>query len=56
MKETIAKQFVAKGQTLKVSTRIDTGILGGLVIQIGDRTVDFSVASRLNSIKKDLYK
>lgn len=54
LRETIGKQFLGKSQSLKLATKVDAGILGGLLIQIGDRTVDFSVASRLNTIKKDL--
>ena len=44
-------------QTLNVDTvsfSVDPSILGGLVIRIGDRVVDNSVASRMNAMRESL--
>jgi len=38
-----------------VSTQVDESILGGLVIQIGDRLLDGSTRSRLNSLRNQLH-
>eukprot|EP01031_Cornospumella_fuschlensis_P028536 gene28536-34446_t len=38
-----------KGQ-VEVSTKVDEGLLGGLQVQIGDRFLDLSVASRIASL------
>lgn len=45
---------MAAGQEIKLSTKIDEAILGGLVVQIGDQTIDMSASSRLNAVKKSL--
>ena len=38
-----------------VSTQVDESILGGLVIQIGDRLLDGSTRSRLDSLRNQLH-
>ncbi len=38
-----------------VSTQVDESILGGLVIQIGDRLLDGSTQSRLNSLRNRMH-
>lgn len=35
---------------------IDSSIIGGLIIRIGDRVVDSSIRSKIDSMKKDLMK
>lgn len=39
--------FVGEGKTLKVSNPVNPDILGGLVVEVGDKTVDLSVASKV---------
>lgn len=36
--------------------KIDTSIIGGLIIRIGDRVVDSSIRSKIELMKKDLMK
>ena len=38
-----------------VSTQVDESILGGLVIQIGDRLLDGSTRSRLDSLRNRMH-
>lgn len=41
-------------KTLEVSTEVDESLIGGMIVQIGDRRVDGSVASRLNNMTRQL--
>ncbi|KAI1006170.1 hypothetical protein K3495_g2051 [Podosphaera aphanis] len=45
-------RFVGQGKKLKVKNKINPDILGGLVVEIGDRTIDLSVSSRLAKMNK----
>ena len=48
--------FVADliGREVVVTARVDESILGGLIIQIGDRLLDGSARSRLNGLREQL--
>ena len=48
--------FVADliGREVVVTARVDDSILGGLIIQIGDRLLDGSAQSRLNGLREQL--
>lgn len=48
--------FVADliGREVVVTARVDDAILGGLIIQIGDRLLDGSARSRLNGLREQL--
>ena len=48
--------FVAEliGREVVVTARVDESILGGLIIQIGDRLLDGSAQSRLNGLRDQL--
>ena len=48
--ETVKKSFDAK----EVSFRVDPGILGGLVVKIGDKILDGSVAGKLEGLRQNL--
>lgn len=48
----LKKGFVQPGQTLKVSTRMDSSILGGLIVEVGDKTLDLSVATKLKRLNQ----
>lgn len=43
------KSFVKSNETVQLTAKVDPSILGGMVVSIGDRYVDMSVA---NKIKK----
>merc|ERR1711924_114568 len=46
--------FLAKGQTLTMSCKTDPSILGGLVVEIGDKHVDLSILSRITKLQNEL--
>lgn len=39
------------GKDVQLTTRVDPGLLGGLVVKVGSRMVDSSLRTKLNSIK-----
>jgi len=42
------------GDSATISFRVDPAILGGLVVRVGDRIVDGSVAGRLENLRQNL--
>lgn len=40
--------FLKKGQSLNVTMKVDPSIIGGMVVSIGDKYVDMSIASKIN--------
>jgi F-type H+-transporting ATPase subunit delta len=53
-KSLVAKLEAQYGANLGLSYRIDPSILGGLVVRIGDKLIDGSVASKLTAMKQAL--
>ncbi|KAI1428046.1 ATP synthase delta subunit-domain-containing protein [Xylaria sp. FL1777] len=45
-------QYVGQGKKLKVRNEVNPEILGGLVVEIGDRTIDLSVSSKIAKLNK----
>merc|ERR1712127_339767 len=45
--ETALNGFLQKGQSLQMTTRIAPAIVGGLVVVIGDRYIDMSLATKM---------
>ncbi|KAH0545767.1 ATP synthase subunit O, mitochondrial [Cotesia glomerata] len=45
--ESALKLFLTKGQTLLLTTKVDPSIIGGMVVSIGDKYVDMSIASKV---------
>ncbi|KAK2625736.1 hypothetical protein QTJ16_005048 [Diplocarpon rosae] len=45
-------QYVGSGKKLKVTNKVNPDILGGLVVEIGDRTIDLSVSARIAKMNK----
>ena len=41
----------AVGKDVKITTRVDPALLGGLVVKVGSRMIDNSLATKLNSLK-----
>ncbi|XP_011314379.1 ATP synthase subunit O, mitochondrial [Fopius arisanus] len=45
--ESTLKMFLQKGQTLLLTTKVDPTIIGGMLVSIGDKYVDLSIASKV---------
>ena len=43
--------FMKSGQKSLISYTVDSSIMGGMVVSIGDRFVDMSMASKMYSVK-----
>jgi F-type H+-transporting ATPase subunit O len=52
--EAVLKTFVKSKETIFLTARVDPGIIGGMVVSIGDRYVDMSVASKIKKYKEIL--
>ncbi|KAF5026097.1 hypothetical protein F66182_1819 [Fusarium sp. NRRL 66182] len=44
--------YVGQGKKLKVTNTVNPDIVGGLVVEIGDRTIDLSVSARIAKMNK----
>lgn len=47
-------KFVGSGKTLKISNEVKPEILGGLIVEVGDNTVDLSVSAKVTKLNKVL--
>ena len=45
-------QYVGQGKKLKVTNTVNPDIVGGLVVEIGDRTIDLSVSAKMARMNK----
>lgn len=49
----IAKSaLVGQGKKLRVTNKVNPEILGGLVVEVGDRTIDLSVSAKVAKLNK----
>lgn len=46
--------FVGKSKTLELVNKVNPDILGGLIVEVGDRTVDLSVSNKIAKLNKVL--
>ncbi|AWP12201.1 putative ATP synthase subunit O mitochondrial isoform 5 [Scophthalmus maximus] len=46
------KGFLQKGETIKLETKADSSILGGMVVCIGDKYVDMSTKTKIQKLTK----
>lgn len=53
-KDTVRKDIVSKIGSQAVTFRVDPSILGGLVVKVGDKVVDGSVAGQLEALRQSL--
>ncbi|KAF2980790.1 hypothetical protein EK904_010953, partial [Melospiza melodia maxima] len=44
--------FLAKGEVLKLETKTDPAILGGMIVNIGEKYVDMSTRSKIQKLTK----
>lgn len=50
--EAALKGFLKSNQKILVSTKIDPNIIGGMIVTIGDKYVDMSIASKVRKYSK----
>ena len=57
LEQSISKSsLISKGQKVKMENKVSETILGGLIVEIGDRTIDLSVQSRVSKLNQLLYE
>ena len=54
LESAIGKSEYSQGKKLKVVTKVNPDILGGLIVEIGERTIDYSVANKIAKMNKML--
>ncbi|KAL4893091.1 putative ATP synthase oligomycin sensitivity conferral protein [Aspergillus ambiguus] len=54
LEKAVAQSEYSQGKKLKVVTKVDPELVGGLVVEIGDRTIDLSVSSKIAKLNKAL--
>ena len=52
--EAVQRDVLAKAGAKEVTFRVDPAILGGLVIRVGDKVLDSSVAGKLEGLRQNL--
>jgi F-type H+-transporting ATPase subunit b len=52
--ESVKRDVLSKAGAKEVSFRVDPSILGGLIIRVGDKVLDSSVAGRLEGLRQNL--
>jgi F-type H+-transporting ATPase subunit O len=45
--EAALKSFLKQGQKLLLTVKVDPSIIGGMIVSIGDKYVDMSIASKI---------
>jgi F-type H+-transporting ATPase subunit delta len=53
LQSALQKKF---GVQVRLQTRVDENLLGGLVVRVGDKQIDSSVASRLQTLNEQLKR
>ncbi|OQD75304.1 hypothetical protein PENDEC_c007G01759 [Penicillium decumbens] len=54
IEKAVAKSEYSQGKKLKVVTKVNPDLVGGLIVEIGDRTVDLSVSAKIAKLNKAL--
>ncbi|KAH3661206.1 hypothetical protein OGAPHI_006613 [Ogataea philodendri] len=49
-----ASKFVGPEKTLKIKNEVNPEILGGLIVEVGEKSVDLSLATKVNKLNKVL--
>ena len=52
--DVVKRELLAKVSAHAVTFRVDPTILGGLVVKVGDKVLDGSVAGRLEALRQNL--
>ncbi len=53
--ESVGAQIERKtGKTIELTSRVDDSIIGGLVLQVGNRVLDASIRNRLDKLRREV--
>jgi len=53
--ESVGKEIEKKtGKTIELTSEVDPAIIGGLVLQVGNRVLDASIRSRLDKLRREV--
>ena len=53
--EKLAKTLASTvGKDVKINTTVDESLIGGLVVKVGSKMIDTSIASRLNALQNTM--
>jgi len=56
IKDIVAKLEAATGKTIRLQAKVDSSLIGGVIVRIGDKIIDGSLAGRLAKLKDNLLK
>ena len=56
LKKELEANYLGKGETLELTTQVDKDILGGYIVEIGDKYLDLSLSTRLSDMHKLLQE
>lgn len=45
-------EFVGEGKQLQLTNKVNPDVLGGIIVEVGDRTVDLSVSNKISKLNK----
>ncbi len=55
--QALAEKLAAMtGRTIKIRQHVDSGILGGIVVRVGDKLLDGSLSNKLSVLQAELLK
>ncbi|BCR88293.1 F1F0 ATP synthase subunit 5 [Aspergillus chevalieri] len=54
LEKAVSKSEYSQGKKLKVVTNVNPDLIGGLIVEVGDRTIDLSVSSKVSKLNKAL--
>ncbi|MBK9108792.1 MAG: ATP synthase F1 subunit delta [Saprospiraceae bacterium] len=47
--------WLKEGETMELSQKVDTKLIGGFILEMGDKNYDTSIKRQLNELKENLY-
>ena len=47
--DSVLKQFGKQGEKINVETTVDPSIMGGMIVEVGDRYIDMSIVSKIKA-------
>ena len=47
--ESVLQTFVKQGHKLQLKTKVDPSLIGGMIVELGDRYIDLSISSKLKT-------